>query len=57
MEKNFFDDKLKHLNEEVTLTNNDTQISEKGHDFLLCRMYFTGLNDYQKFLVFYSMIC
>ena len=51
-----FDDKLKDLNKKVTsnktkrieakqttdLTNKVTQIPEKGNDFLLGRMYFTG---------------
>ena len=30
---------------------------EKGYDFLLGRMYFTGDNGYQDFLVFTSMLC
>ena len=29
---------------------------KKGHDFLLGRMYFTGGNGYQNFLVFVSML-
>ena len=32
-----------------------TQISEKGYDFLLGRMYFTGDDDYQNILVFGQM--
>ena len=32
-----------------------TQISEKGYDFLLGRMYFTGDDDYQNILVFGPM--
>ena len=34
------------------LTNKVAQTSEKGYDFLLGRMYFTGNNDYQNFLFF-----
>ena len=56
-----FDDKLKNLNKKVTLnktkhvgsekilgdlTNKVAQILEKGYDFLLGRMYFTGDNGY-----------
>ena len=62
-----FDDKLKTLNNKVTsnktklvkaekkttdLTNKVAQISEKGYDFLLGRVYFTGNDDYQNFLIF-----
>ena len=57
-----FGDKLKNLNKKVAsnkiknvetvkqltdLTNKVVQISKKGYDFLLGRMYFTGDNDYQ----------
>ena len=58
---------LKHLNKNATsnktnhieagkkitdLTNIVAQISEKGHDFLLGKMYLTGNDGYQKFLGF-----
>ena len=33
-----------------------TQISEKGYDFLLGRMYFTGDDDYQNILVSGQML-
>ena len=36
----------------TNLTNKFVQISEKGYDFLLGRMYFTGNDGYQHFLVF-----
>ena len=36
----------------TNLTNKFVQISEKGYDFLLRRMYFTGNDGYQHFLVF-----
>ena len=64
--KTDFDDKLKNLNKKVTsnktkhveaekkitdLTNKVAEISEKGYDFLLGRMYFTGNDGYQNFLV------
>ena len=64
-------DKLKYLYKEVTpnktrhvevekkitdLTNKVTQISEKGHDFLLGRKYFTSNDGYQNFLVFAPML-
>ena len=38
------------------LTNKVAQISEKGNDFLLGRMYFTGDHGYQNFLVFAPML-
>ena len=38
------------------LTNIVAQISEKGYDFMLGIMYFTGDHDYQIFLVFASML-
>ena len=61
-----FDDKLKNLNKVTSnktkhaeaekkitdLTNKVAQLSEKGYDFLLSRMYFTGNDGYQNFLVF-----
>ena len=56
-EKINFDVKLKYSNKKVILTNNVAQISEKGYGFLLGRMYFTGVNGYQNFLVFTPMLC
>ena len=47
--------KTKHLGSEKILgdlTNKVAQILEKGYEFLLGRMYFTGDNGYQNFLVF-----
>ena len=44
------DKKLNHL------TKKTAQISEKGYDFLLGRMYFTGDNGFQNFLVFAPML-
>ena len=42
---------------EITdLTNKVVQISEKGHDFSLGRMYFAGNDGYQNFLVFALML-
>ena len=38
------------------LTKKVAQISEKGYDFLLDRMYFTGDQGYQNFLVFVWML-
>ena len=38
------------------LTNKITQISEKGYDLLLGRMYFTGNDGYQNDLVFAPMV-
>ena len=32
------------------------QISEKGYDFLLGTMYFTGNDGYQNFLIFAPML-
>ena len=37
-------------------TNKFAQISDKGYHFLFGRMYFTGYNSYQNFLVFVSML-
>ena len=34
------------------LTNKIVQISKKGYGFLLVRMYFTGNDAYQNFLIF-----
>ena len=62
-----FDNKLKNINKKVTpnktkhveaekklndLTKKVAHISEKGYDFLLGRIFFTGDNGYQNFLVF-----
>ena len=38
------------------LANKVAQISEKGYDFLLGKMYFTGDDGYQIFLVFAPML-
>ena len=43
-------------NKITDLTNTVVQISEKGYDFLLGRMCFTGNNRYQDFLVFTPML-
>ena len=51
--------KVKHAsaeNELTDLTNKVAQISEKGYDFLLGRMYFTGDDGSQNFLVFAPML-
>ena len=51
--------KTKHLEVEKKLTdlrNKAVQISEKGFDFFLGRMYFTKDNDYQNFSVFASIL-
>ena len=64
LKKTDFDDKLKDLNKEVTLNNNKkkhvtnkvAQISEKVYYFLLGRMYFTGNDGYQNFLVFAPLL-
>ena len=60
----------KHINKKVTsnkakhakaeekttdLKNKVAQISEKGFDFLLVRMYFTGINGYQDLLSGYRL--
>ena len=69
--KRGFDDILKNLNKKVPsnktkcieaekkvteLTNKIGQISEKQYDFLLGRMYFTGNDGYQNFLVLVPML-
>ena len=66
LKKTDFEDKLNNLNKKVTsnktkhikaekqltdLRNKVAQISEKGYDFLLGRMYFTGNDGYEIFLV------
>ena len=51
--------KAKHVWTEMKLTdlaNKVAQISEKGYDFLLGKMYFTGDDGYQNFLVFAPML-
>ena len=55
MNKKVTSNKRKHVeveNKLNDLTNKFTQISEKGYVFLLGRMYFTGDDGYQNFLVF-----
>ena len=67
VKKRDFDGKLININTKVTLnkikhveagktqtdlTKNVAKISEKGYNFLLGRMYFTGDDGYQTFLVF-----
>ena len=66
VKKTCFDDKLKNLNKNVCsnkikhveaekkitdLTSKVVQISQKGYDFSLGRMHFTGNDGYQHFLV------
>ena len=66
-QKKHFDDKSKNLNKKVSsnktkhieaekilsdLKNRVVQISEKGYDFLLSVMYFTGDDGYQNLLIF-----
>ena len=51
--------KTKHVEAEkkiTYLTNKVAHISEKGYDILLGRMYFTGNDGYQNFLVFAPML-
>ena len=63
--KREFGNKLKKLNKtkhvevekKIThLTNKVIEIPEKGYDFLWGKMYFTGINGYQNFLVFAPML-
>ena len=71
VKKTDFNDKLKKLNKKVTsnktkhikaekkitdLTNKVTQISENEYYFLVGKMYFTGNDGYQNFLVFLPML-
>ena len=71
VEKTNFDDKLRKLNKKVTsnkakhleaekkltdLTTKFAQLSDKGDDFLLGRMYFTGGDGYENFLNFVPML-
>ena len=56
--KKITSNKTKHLDAEKKLTDMKkkiAQISEKGHHFLLGRMYFTGDDIYQNFLIFMLM--
>ena len=60
--KKVFSNKIRHVETEKKvidknndLTNKVAQISEKGYDFLLGKMYFTGDDDYHNFLVFVPM--
>ena len=46
----------KHMGYITHLTKNFEQISEKGYEFLLGRMYVTGNEGYQNFLVFAPML-
>ena len=67
VKRQIFDNILKNLNKKFTsnktklieaekkitdLANKVAQISEKEYDFLLGKMYFTGNDGYQYFLVF-----
>ena len=71
LKKTDFEDKLNNLNKKVTsnktkhikaekqltdLRNKVAQISEKGYDFLLGRMYFTGNDGYEIFFSFAAML-
>ena len=44
--------KQQQKKKQTNLSKKVEQISEKGYDLLLGRMYFTGDNGYQNFLVF-----
>ena len=51
--------KTKHIDRQKACWShkkNIAQISEKKYDFLLGRIYLTGNNGYQSFLVFASMV-
>ena len=55
--------KLLHIKQNIEaerkitgLENKVTQMSEKGYDFLLDRMYFTGNDGYQNFLVYAQVL-
>ena len=50
------DVEAKELKKVTGLTNKVAQISEKGYDFLLDKMYFIGNDGYQNFLVS-SLVC
>ena len=55
LNKKFTSNKIKHIEAEkkiTDLTNKVAQISEKGYDFLLGKMYFTGNAAYQSFCQF-----
>ena len=43
---------MQRLKKIADITNKVAQISEQGYDFLLGRMYFTGNDGYQNFVVF-----
>ena len=45
-------EKKQQQKKKTNLSKKVEQISEKGYDLLLGRMYFTGDNGYQNFLVF-----
>ena len=47
---------MQKLKNKTDLTNKVVQISEKGYDFLLGRMYFTENDGYQSFLAFAPML-
>ena len=49
-------DLTKNLTKNADLTKKVAQISEKGYDILVGRMYFTGDGGYQNFLVFAPML-
>ena len=50
--KNVTSNKIKHVKETNWYNKKVAHISGKGHDILLGRMYFTGKDGFQKFLVF-----
>ena len=55
LNKKFTSIKIKHAEAEkklIDLTNKVVHISEKGYDFLLGKMYFTGGNGYENFFIF-----
>ena len=57
--KKIISNKTKHIEADkrrTDLTKKVAQISEKGYDFLLGRMYFTDDNGYQNFLIFAPML-
>ena len=57
--KNITSNKTKHIeaHKKLTdLTKKVAKIAEKGYDFLLGRIYFTGNEGYQNFLVFAPML-
>ena len=59
MNKKVTSNKTKHVEAEkkiTDLTNKITQISGKGNGFLLSRMYFTGNDSNQNFMVSFPML-